>query len=105
VKGLVTLQAEYMTGTDFSLAREGYYAHLAYRLAPKWEAIVRYDTWDPDTHLEHTPASVTERDYIGGFSYFAASHATLQFNYLHKTSTDNIVGPVNLAQLRLQTSW
>ncbi|HEY7447833.1 MAG TPA: porin [Vicinamibacterales bacterium] len=106
VKGLVTLQGEYMTGTDLSLAREGYYAHFAYRLAPRWEAIVRYDAWDPDTHQELTPASVTERDYIAGVSYFiAGNHAKLQFNYVHKTFTDNIVGSVDLAQLRLQTSW
>jgi hypothetical protein len=106
VTGLVTLQAEYMTGTDLSLAREGYYTHFAYRLAPRWEAIVRYDAWDPDTHQEHTRASVTERDYIAGISYLVAGgHAKLQFNCVHKTFNDNIVNPIDLAQLRLQTSW
>jgi phosphate-selective porin len=106
VNGPSTLKAEYMTGNDFSVRREGYYAHFVYRLARRWEAILRYDTWDPDTHRETKPESVTERDYIAGFNYFVGGrHAKLQFNYLHETFEDDIVHTSHQGVLRLPASW
>ena len=56
--------------------------------------------------MESTPASVTERDYIAGVSYFVAGrHAKLQFNYVRKTFQNDIVISFNQAVLRLQASW
>jgi CheY-like chemotaxis protein len=106
LNGPLTLKTEYMTGKDVSVARKGYYAQFAYELGPTWEAVLRYDTWDPDTHLESVLASVTERDYVAGFNYFIDGHRVkLQFNYLRKTFDDDIVRPFHQAALRLQTSW
>ena len=101
----MTLKAEYMSGADGTVERQGYYAHFVYKITPKWQSIVRYDTWDPDIHLESTAASVTERDYIAGFNYFIHGNAVkLQFNYVRKTFNDT-VAPVNVAVLRLQACW
>jgi phosphate-selective porin len=105
VNGPLTLKTEYMTGTDGTRERQGYYAHFACKLNSKWDAILRYDVWDPDRDLETTPASVTERDYIAGFNYVIDRHMKLQFNYVRKTYEDEIVYPVNLGVLRLQALW
>jgi hypothetical protein len=105
-RGPLTFTTEYMTGKDGSIMREGYYTHLAYSLASKWSVSLRYDTWDPDTHLEGTPASVTERDYIAGVNYLIdGSRTKLQFNYLRKTFEHNLVASFNQAVIRLQTTW
>jgi hypothetical protein len=104
--GPLTLKTEYMTGTDGPFGREGRYVHFSYSLTSKWEAIVRYDTWDPDTHLETTPANVTERDYIGGFDYLISGNTVkLQFNYVRKTFENDVVGPSHIGATRLQASW
>jgi hypothetical protein len=106
VNGPLTLKAEYMTGQDGLLEREGHYAHFAYTLTPKWEATLRYDAWDPDRHLEATPASVTERDYIAGFNYLVdGRHTQMQFNCVRKTFKNEVLGSYYLAATRLQVSW
>ncbi len=106
INGPLTLKAEYMTGQDGLLEREGHYAHFAYKLTPKWEATLRYDAWDPDRHLEATPASVTERDYIAGFNYFLdGRYVKLQVNCVRKTFNDEVVSPYYLGATRLQVSW
>ena len=106
VKGPLTVKTEYMTGQDGPLAREGHYFHFAYKLTPKWEGILRYDTFDPDTQLETTPASVTERDYIAGFNYLVDSqYVTAQFNCVRKTFQDGIVSPSYVGAMRLQVAW
>ena len=106
VRGPLTLKTEYMTGQDGVLEREGHYAHVAYKLTPRWEAILRYDTWDPDRHLETTPASVTERDYIAGFNYLVdGTHVKAQFNCVRKTFQDEIINPFYVGAMRLQFVW
>jgi phosphate-selective porin len=104
-KGPLTLKTEYMMGSDGPFEREGYYVHFAYALTPRWEVIGRYDTWDPDTHLETSSANASERDYIGGFNYLVGDHMKLQFNLVRKTFTDAVVGPANVAATRLQIAW
>ena len=95
-----------MAGTDGSTDRRGYYGHAAYRFSPYWKGFVRFDSWDPDTSAESSAADVTEEDYVAGFSYYMREYrAQLQFNYVHKTYTDDIVDPLNLAVLKLQTWW
>jgi hypothetical protein len=95
-----------MTGKDGPLQRQGFYAHFAYHFSPKWEGILRLDSWDPDTRRQTNAADVTERDYVAGFNYFITeSHVKFQFNYLRKTFANGIVAPRNLAVLKLQTWW
>jgi hypothetical protein len=94
-----------MSGADGTVERQGQYAHFVYKITPKWESILRYDTWDPDVHRESSAATVTERDYIAGFNYLIHGNAMkLQFNYVRKTFSA-IVAPMNVAELRLQACW
>ena len=95
-----------MVGQDGGLERKGGYVHFAYKLTPRWEGILRYDTFDPDTHRETTAASVTERDYIAGVNYLVDKHYVMaQFNCVRKTFRDGIVSPSYVGAMRLQVFW
>jgi phosphate-selective porin len=100
------LKSEFMMGIDGDIHRRGWYAHAGYRFMPKLEGIFRYDTFDPDTGRETTPASVTERDYITGFNYYIReNNFKVQFNYIRKTFANNITPSRDLFIVNLQTAW
>jgi phosphate-selective porin O/P len=106
LNGPVTLKGEVMTGVDGPIHRRGYYGHFGYQFNPKFQAIFRVDTWDPDTSKESTATSVFERDYVAGFNYFIRErYFKLQFNYLRKTFPSGILLPRNVALINLQTWW
>jgi len=106
VRGALKLKGEFMTGKDGDITRQGYYAHLGYRLASKIEGIFRFDSWDPNTRLETNALNVTERDYVAGFNYFIKENQIkFQLNYLRKTFTHHILPSRNVLVLNLQTSW
>ena len=65
----------------------------------------RFDAWDPDTRSEGTAATVTERDWIGGFTYILhPSGVWLQMNYVRKTFGG--VSPArNVVMTNVQTAW
>ena len=76
----------------------GWYGHVGYKLTPKFELVARYDTFNPD----RSSSTNREEDWLGGFNYFLANNARLQFNYIHKmfhngTPIDNVF----LAQFQL----
>jgi phosphate-selective porin len=100
------LKSELMLGIDGDVHRRGYYAHAGYRFRPKVEGIFRVDTFDPNTRLESTSATVTERDYIGGINYYIReNNFKLQLNYLRKTFANGVTPPRNLFIVNLQTAW
>lgn len=105
-RGPFMLKSELMTGHDGPLSRRGYYGHLGWRLAPKVEAVLRLDTWDPDTRSEATSASMLERDYLAGVNVFLSGHnLKLQANYLRKTFPHGQVGGRNVFLVNTQTFW
>jgi len=100
------IKSEVMAGVDADIHRLGYYALFAYKLRPTIEAVYRFDSWDPDTRVESTASSVTERDHVLGINYFISeNHVKFQMNYLRKTFSDNILRSRNLVLINLQTSW
>ncbi|MCI0485803.1 MAG: hypothetical protein L0229_04295 [Blastocatellia bacterium] len=100
------IKSEVMAGVDADIHRLGYYALFAYKVRPTIEAVYRFDSWDPDTRLESTASSVTERDHVLGINYFISeNHVKFQMNYLRKTFSDNILRSRNLVLINLQTSW
>jgi hypothetical protein len=99
-------KSELMGATDGDIHRLGYYTLFGYKLAPKLEAVFRFDSFDPDTRRETNSTNVTERDFILGFNYFInENNVKLQVNYVRKTFNNNIVPPRNLVLVNLQTSW
>jgi phosphate-selective porin len=102
----VRLKSELMLGIDGDVHRRGFYAHGGYRFTKKIEGIFRFDMFDPNTGLESTPASVTERDYIGGLNYYIKdNNFKIQLNYLRKTFANNITPSKDLFIVNLQTAW
>lgn len=100
------LKSELMLGIDGDVHRRGFYAHAGYRFMPKVEGIFRFDMFDPNTRLESTTASVTERDYIGGINYYIKdNNFKVQFNYIRKTFSSGITPSRNLFIVNLQTAW
>ncbi|HEU0004587.1 MAG TPA: porin, partial [Terriglobia bacterium] len=104
-RGALRLKSELMTGEDGPLHRRGFYGHLGYRLRPRLEAVVRVDTWDPDTATELTPASVRELDYVTGLNVFLSEHLKLQVNYLRKTFGNDLLSPRNVLLVNTQAFW
>ena len=101
-----SFKSELMAGSDGDIHRRGYYTHFGYKVTPKLQAVVRYDTWDPNTRLEGSAADVTERDFITGFNYqILENNVKFQANYVRKTFTDGITASRNVFTLNLQTSW
>src|SRR5205085_10616107 len=69
-RGAFKFKGEVMSAVDVDLHRLGYYTHVGYKFRPKFEAVFRFDTFDPDRRHENSAATVTERDYLGGLNYF-----------------------------------
>ncbi|MBI1747427.1 MAG: hypothetical protein HYR55_12665 [Acidobacteria bacterium] len=104
-QGPFLFKSEVMTGRDANLHRVGWYAHTGYRVAPQWELVFRYDTWDPDTSRDDTPASAHERDYVTGVNFFLhETRAKLQANFVRKTFDGPLLSR-NLFLVNFQTSW
>lgn len=104
--GRFKFKAEVMGGVDGELHRLGYYAHVGYKITPKFEAIFRIDEFDPDRRGETNSKDVSERDYISGFNYYVTeNHFKFQFNYIRKTFNNGIQASRNLFLANLQTSW
>ena len=49
--GPAAVTAEMITGSDLSVRRVGYYAHVSHKVHPKADVPLRVGTWDPDRHL------------------------------------------------------
>lgn len=99
-----TLKAEYMKGKDEAAAggveydRSGWYGHLGYKFNPKWEGIIRVDTWDPDDDVNE------ERDLVLGVNHFIEGNkAKLQFNLLRKNYEHQ--KDTSWVLFNAQTSW
>jgi phosphate-selective porin len=105
-RGAWTLKSEGVAGADGDLDRRGFYALVGYRPAPRLEAVVRFDTWDPDLDADDAAASAAERDYLAGLTYtLAGSPVRIQANYVRKHFADEVAPTRNLLMLNLQTAW
>ena len=104
-RGFFGFKSEYMGGRDAAVTRQGGYAQVSAKLTKALTTVARFDAWDPDTRSEGTAATVTERDWIGGFTYILhPSGVWLQMNYVRKTFGE--VSPSrNVFMTNVQTAW
>ncbi|MGA2629529.1 MAG: porin [Terriglobia bacterium] len=72
-----SLQGEYIWGHDDATRKYGWYTQFAYRLRPRWEALARFDTYDPK---RHAGKDVTNT-YLVGVNWYLSSWVKLQTNY------------------------
>jgi hypothetical protein len=104
-RGIFGLKAEYMGGRDAAVTRQGAYAQASARVHKAFTVVARFDTWDPDTRSEATAATVTERAWLGGFTYVLhPSGVWLQGNYIRKTF-DGLAPSRNVFMTNVQTAW
>ena len=100
------IERVFVNGEDGAIERQGYYGLFAYKLRPEIEAVVRFDSWDPDTARDAEAATVRERDYLAGVNYYLhGNKAKLQLNVLQKTFAEPVLPDRHLILLNLQTSW
>lgn len=74
---LYSLRGEYIWGHDGPVRKYGWYSQFAYRFRPKWEALARFDTYDPTRHAGNDVTST----YLVGLNWYLNNHVKLQANY------------------------
>lgn len=102
----LTLRSELMGARDGEVRRLGYYGLGAVRPRQDIELVARWDDWDPDLHDESTPATVDERDLVGGASYYIEGGATrLSANIVRSTFPSGRVQASTQLLLELHVVW
>ena len=105
-RGPLALKSEWMEGKDGEVLRQGYYAHIGYKIRGRIEPIFRLDAFDPDVSKDTSKSDVLERDYLAGFNYYITEHNwKVQLNYGRKTFARDLVSGQNVVLMNLQTSW
>jgi phosphate-selective porin OprO and OprP len=77
-QGPISASAEYIWGHDGPIHRHGWYAQSGYRASKHWEALFRFDKFDP---RQHTATLTAVNNYVIGTNYFLNSYVKLQANY------------------------
>jgi len=100
-----SVKAEGITGWDGLLERHGGYVQVADQVTKSFQMLFRFDMWDPDMHKETAADNVTERDWIGGFTYNVKNTPVqMQFNYIRKTF-GGVSPDKNVFMANLQTNF
>jgi len=83
--GPFSLKSEFMRGQDAAVPENGWYVQTGYFFHPQWQAIARYEGFDPNERKTDD----REYDTTVGLNYFLIDKKTkLQLNYIHK----NVLG-------------
>jgi len=77
--GAWVIRSEYAAGVTKQKRQAGWYVVTAYRLAPDWEVVLRYDLWNPNLAV----LGSWQKDFTFGANYDLLGEKTkLQFNYV-----------------------
>lgn len=96
----LTVRSELVTGLDSNVRSQGSYAHIGYQFAPRWESLLRFDTFDPNRDLGNDEVS----DAVLGLNYYIQDHnAKLQFNWVNRKFGNG--SRRTIWQFGLQTKW
>jgi len=77
----LTLKGEYVLGNDGVTDKYGWYAQAGYRFFNDYEAVVKYDSYDPNKDASGDRTDVT----TAGLNWFVNKYAKIQANYEWKT--------------------
>lgn len=72
-----SLRGEYIWGHDGAVHKYGWYTQFAYRFRPQWEALARFDNYDPN---RNAGTDVTNT-YLVGVNWYLNKYVKLQTNY------------------------
>ncbi|MEO7998095.1 MAG: porin [Gemmatimonadaceae bacterium] len=102
----LTVRSEYVRAIDGGLQRTGYYVFGGFKVHEKYEAVARFDSWDPNTRLESTAASARAQEFlVGATSMLAGSNAKIQLNVTRRQYTQSLLPTVHMLLLNVQTAW
>ena len=105
-RGPLVIRSEIMAGEDGPLRRLGFYGLAAVQLSEALQAVVRFDSWDPDTGAEKDRQDVTERNFTAGLNFFLLDDALkVQANYVRKWFVSDLAPGKNVLWFNFQTSW
>jgi len=95
-----TLKTEAATALTGGIRQTGWYGHAGYKFQPDFEAILRYDTFDPNRAVNADDIT----DVIFGLNYYLQGNdAKLQLNMVNRRFGDT--SHRTMWQLGLQTRW
>lgn len=77
VRKLYSLRGEYIWGHDDAVRKYGWYTQFAYRFRPKWEALAKFDNYDPNRSAGKDVTST----YLVGVNWYLSNWVKLQANY------------------------
>lgn len=84
--GPLSLKSEYMKAQDAGAPADGWYAQMGYFFLPRWQAIFKFEGFDPNERSSENK----EFDTTLGLNYFFVYPKTkLQINYVHKDAQEN----------------
>ena len=105
-RGPLVLKSEVSSGRDGGLRRFGYYGLAALQVQSQLQAVVRFDSWDPDTNSETGALDAAERNVTAGISYLVMGNTLkLQANYVRQWFADSLAPAQNMLRVNIQTSW
>ncbi|OGF64890.1 MAG: hypothetical protein A2Y62_13300 [Candidatus Fischerbacteria bacterium RBG_13_37_8] len=84
-KGKATFKAEYVAGEDGTIDRYGWYARGKYLFMPKLEAVVQYDSFDPNKDKSGDKTDIA----LVGLIWSVHKYARVQFNYEWRIEESN----------------
>lgn len=101
VKGPISIYGEYATGKSEDKEKLTYYITACYKFLNSWQAVIRYDWYDPDTN------KVDDEKHEGtiGLNYFIEKHnAKIQLNYVYRGEKGTMVDD-DVIRLNVQISY
>lgn len=105
-RGPLVLKSEVMAGRDGDARRFGYYGLAAVQIRPRLQAVVRLESWDPDTRAETGLLDVAERNATAGISQHVMGNALkVQANYVRRWFAGALAPSQNVFRINVQTSW
>ncbi len=94
-------KAEYIAGVDNTTDRNGWYLEGGYKIIPKVQVALRYDTYDANADKS---GYNTDQETVG-LNWFINQNAKLQFNYVHQVAQANATAANDLAELQYQYAF
>lgn len=87
------------TNTSTDVKKKGFSVMPSYQINPEWAALIRYDSWDPNTDKANDKVNTT----IVGINYTVTKGVLLQFNYQKDKPEDSTVSTTT--QYLAQIAW
>lgn len=70
------LMGEFIQGNDGPLHRYGWYALQGWQFSPKWQGLIRVDSFDANTAVKNSTTTI----YLGGLNWLMAKNLRFQLN-------------------------